>query len=320
MGHGVTDKRIFFLINPQAGGGAARPWWEKQQPLLDQLGIDYIWEYTAAAGTAGEQIRRAVQERAAEVVLAVGGDGTVYEAVNGIVAQYALLRPDLVFGVCPLGSGCDLARTIYGKNRISLSDLLRRGRVQPVDVACCSYLGSGGRRERHYYLNSFDMGAGADTCVMVNAGGGRIKRLTHSGKLAFLLSAVRVLLSFSYTEARVEADGQCFSGQYIIAGAGNGRYIGGGMMMFPQARLDDGKLDLLLVERRGRLGILRAFPKIYSGRHLQLPGITYTAASSISIVTERPLHIELDGEVPGFTDAALSVLPGILPLLLPDKD
>ena len=316
MGKGIADKRIFFLINPKAGGGLAEKCWEKELPLLEG-NIDFFYEYTEGPGSMGEQIRRAVCERGAEAVVIVGGDGSLYDAVNGIITENALFDPDIVFGVCPLGSGCDFARYIYGGKHLPLLDLIRNGEVRKIDVACCEHADQNGDRQRHFFINSFDMGAGADTCVSVNAGDGRIKRLTHNGKLAFLLSALKVLLSFQYTDTSIEADGRKYSGEYIIAGAGNGRFIGGGMLMFPQASLEDGMLDLLLVDRRSKLKLFQAFPLIYSGSHLSLSGVTYEKAAHIRIETGKPKHIELDGEVPGYTDVTLSVIPGILPLLLP---
>ena len=319
MGKGIADKRIFFLINPKAGGGLAEKCWERELPLLEG-NIDFFYEYTEGPDSIGEQICRAVNERGAKAVVIVGGDGSLYDAVNGIITEDSLFSPDLVLGVCPLGSGCDFARYIYGGKHIPLIDLIMNGQVKRIDVACCEHADQDGSRQRHYFINSFDMGAGADTCVSVNAGDGRIKRLTHNGKLAFLLSALKVLLSFDYTETEIEADGQVYSGEYIIAGAGNGRFIGGGMLMFPRAALDDGMLDLLLVERRSKLKLFQAFPLIYSGSHLKLNGITYAKAVDVHIRTKRPIHIELDGEVPGYTDVSLSVLPGILPLLLPGSD
>ena len=319
MGKGIADKRIFFLINPKAGGGKAGTWWEVQRRLLDERGIDFFYEFTTSPVSAAAQIRRALTENGAEVLMIVGGDGSLYDAINVILEEGQLIRPGLVFGVCPVGSGCDFARYIYGGHSPTLPDLIQRGRVESIDVGCCEYAGISVVRERRYFVNSFDMGAGADTCALVNSGNGRIKRVTRSGKLSFLLSALKVLLSFDYTHTAIEADGREYKGEYIIAGAANGRFIGGGMLMFPDASLDDGMLDLLLVERRSRLKTLRAFPLIYSGRHLSQPGIEYVKAASIKIKTDRPIHIELDGEVPGYTDVSLSVLPGVLPLLLPDK-
>lgn len=319
MGKGIADKHIFFLINPKAGGGKAVAWWECQRRRLEENGIDFFYEFTDGPASAAGQIRRAISINGAEALMIVGGDGSLHDAINGIIDDERLIKPELVFGVCPVGSGCDFGRYIDGGHMPAVTDLIRRGKVVGIDVGCCEYAGPSGVRERRYFINSFDMGAGADTCAEVNATNGRIKRVTRNGKLSFLLTALKVLLAFDYTHAVIEADGNVYKGEFIIAGAANGRYIGGGMMMFPEALLDDGLLDLLLVERRSRLKILQAFPLIYSGRHLSQPGITYVKAAEINIKTDRPINIELDGEVPGYTDVSLSVLPGALPLLIPDN-
>ncbi|MEG1661227.1 MAG: hypothetical protein RR332_01825, partial [Clostridiales bacterium] len=166
-----------------------------------------------------------------------------------------------------------------------------------------------------YFINSFDVGAGADTCAAVNAAGGRIKRRLKNGSAAFKYCALKVLMRYRYCPIEVIVDGECRVGQYIIIGCGNGRYMGGNMLLFPGAALDSGQLEVLLVQKMSKPLILRLFSRVYDGNLAHLTGVTYLSGKNICIKSQLPLAIELDGEVPGTTPVELSVLPGILPLL-----
>ncbi|MDO4581190.1 MAG: diacylglycerol kinase family lipid kinase [Bacillota bacterium] len=317
MGQGVAGKRLFFIINRQAGSGRVASWWREFEPQLQQAGWDYFYEYTVQ-GEVARQVRRAVVERGAQAVVAVGGDGSLYEALGGLIENDALIEPQPVFVAYPAGSACDFVRSLgYTDGGCELLRLLEHGQTRHIDVGRCAYHGADGAQRTGYFINGFDAGAGADTCALVNADQGELKKRHKSGKLAFKRAAMQVLMRFSYTRTEVEADGQRFSGEYIIIGAGNGRYIGGSMLMFPQAALDDGKLDLLLVGRRSFISVLSVFSRVYSGGHLQIKNVDYLHAREIAINSARPLAIELDGEVPGTTPVRLTVLPQLLPVLFP---
>lgn len=315
MGQGVEGRKVFFLVNPQAGGGQARRWWEQTRGQLEEAGLQYDWAYTDAEAAIDRQARRAVLEQGARAIIAVGGDGTLYEVINGLVEEDRLIAEDILFAAYPAGSACDFVRQAYNGPPPAIIELLQKGRIVHIDLGRCEYHDGQGQERLSYYLNSFDAGAGADTCVGINAGQGRIKKLLRSGPLAFKLTAFSVLLNFQYTDAEVIADGYSYQGRYIIIGAGNGGYSGGGMQMCPAARLDDGLLDLFMAEQRSFPAILRAFGRLYDGSAAQVEKSLSLQAREIVITTARPIAIEMDGEVPGFTPARLSVLPGLLPLL-----
>lgn len=317
MEQGVRGKRLFFIINSNAGGGRAPAWWEKIKPELEEQGYDYFWQFTKA-GQIERQVREAVLEGGAQVVVAVGGDGSLYNALNGIVENDALIRDDLVFVVSPLGSSCDFGKYLYAaqQGKADLLQLLAQGEARRIDIGRCLLAGNAeGTPQVKYFINSFDAGAGVDTCVKVNALGGRQKKFWRSGRIAFLLSSLQVLMSFRYTRARIELPAEVLEGEYIIIGFGNGKFAGGGMMLFPKAELADGLFDLLLVPRRGRLEILSVFSRVYRGTILDIRGVVYRQSAQVRISTDRPVFVEMDGEVPGQTEVELSVLPAFLPIL-----
>ena len=310
----IKDKKIFFIVNPMAGGRRANSKWESFLPKLEASGLDFFWEYTSSSGSAGEQIRHAVLQNNAEVIIVFGGDGTLFEVVNGLILNDKLIREEIILGVCSAGSACDFTRFAYTGFNGDALDMLERGQIKYIDVGRCSFMAKDKTKQIRYYLNSCDMGAGADTCYAVNANNGLLKKLLR-GKLAFLLSALKVLMSFKYTNTHITCNEEKYSGEYIIAGVGNGMYAGSGMKLFPNAELCDGKLDILLVSKRSRLEILRIFTKVYSGEFIHEKDVSYLQAALVSIETDLPVLIELDGELVGYTNAEVSVLPSLLPLL-----
>ena len=311
----IKDKKLYCIVNPGAGGGTSRLWWEKTMPELDRHGYKYSWKYMHP-GHVRQQVRTAVLDQRAEIVVVVGGDGSIFEVINAIVENGTLIKEGLIVAVAPSGSACDFARHIYPRQQEGLWALLEHGKVNYIDLGCCRFQQQDTMVEK-YYINSFDTGVGADTCFAVNAEKGKIKKRIKNGHIAFMLTALKVLMTYKYSHTHIELPGQSIEGEFIITGFGNGSYIGGGMKLFPKASLDDGLLDLLLIPRKSKLDILRLFPKVYSGEITNIDGVVYLQAASLKIVTAQPINIELDGEVPGTTAAEVHVIPKVLPLLLP---
>lgn len=311
----IRYKRIYCIINPDAGGGNSRTWWETTMPELDRRGYRYSWEYMHP-GHIKQQVRTAVIEQGAEVIVVVGGDGSIFEVINAMVEQDKLIKEGLILVVSPTGSACDFARHIYPQQPKSLPTLLEHGQIHHIDLGCCRFQQQEAAVTK-YYINSFDTGVGADTCFAINDRAGKIKKILKNGQLAFMLTALKVLMTYKYCHARIQLPEQTIEGEFIITGLGNGSYIGGGMKLFPHAALDDGLLDLLLIPHKSRLNILRLFPKVYSGDVINIAGAVYLQTPTAQISTQQPINIELDGEVPGTTDAEIHVIPKLLPLLLP---
>ena len=320
MGRGFREHKIFILVNRFSGGGRAESWWNAALPVLERQGLDFFWQYSEGGPATSAQVRRAVLEDNATAVLAAGGDGHLHDTLNGLIEGDKLLRAGLALGIYPAGSGCDFARMIYTDNAAisteGLLDLLMNGQLLPIDVGRADFAGSHGEARWAYFINGSDIGLGAETAGRVNARGGALKRLLKNGQLAFLLAALQALLSYSYLPMCIEADGEKLDGKYLIAAAGNGRFMGGKMCLFPRARLDDGLLELLLVRQMPKTRVLRLFSKVYDGTVLEVPEACYRQAKSVSLRPAQPLQLEVDGELPGFTPLNLRLLPGILPLLV----
>jgi len=317
MTAGIIDRKTFFIINPQAGGGKAKALWEYFLPRLEDQSFDFNWEYTSQANGATEQVRQAILE-GFSAIIAIGGDGILHEVINGIIENDKPLREDLLFAFWPAGTGCDFARMLYNDYDDSCClELLVNGKSRTIDIGYCAYTDHEGHPSGSYFINSGDAGIGAETCYRVEAYDGFLKKSLKNGKLAFKLAAMYSLLVYKFTDMVINTDTEEIKGHFLMAGVGNGAFSGGSMNLFPGAELDDGRLNVMLVNKMGRLRMLKLMPKIYDGSHIEVAEVSYYSSTGVKIVSDPPVPIELDGETPGFTPATIHIVPSVLQMLFP---
>ncbi|MER3412033.1 MAG: hypothetical protein C4305_06870 [Thermoleophilia bacterium] len=239
--------------------------------------------------------------------MAVGGDGTVNEVVNGLMdgngAELALI---------PRGTGADLARTFGIPSR--LEDAVRvvlSGRSRPIDLGRAEYRSWEGASERSYFVNIASVGMSGAVAKRVN------EASPGWAKLSYLASTLAVFARWQSCQVKVTVDGEGRSGRMLDVIVANCRYFAGGMLISPQAEPDDGLLDCLLIGDVTKADLVRTLPKIYRGTHLPHPKAELLRGREIVVEAEDPLPVELDGEQPGTTPARLEVVPRALRLRVP---
>jgi diacylglycerol kinase (ATP) len=243
----------------------------------------------------------------AELLVAVGGDGTLNEVVNGLVegdgAELALI---------PRGTGADFARTFAIPSR--LEDAVRvalAGRTRAIDLGRATYRSWQGREEQAYFANIASVGMSGAVARRVNEAG------RGWAKLSYLSATLAVFARWRSCRLRVRVDDEARAGVMQDVIVANGRYFAGGMRICPQAEPDDGLLDCLLIGDVSKGELLRALPKLYRGSHLPHPKGELLRGRLVSIEAEEPLPVQLDGEQPGTTPVRFEVVPGALRLRLP---
>jgi len=236
-----------------------------------------------------------------EVVIACGGDGTVHEVVNGLMrgGRKASL------GVIPVGSGDDFAKMLGPGDFV---EKILNGKRRSFDVGKIT-----SRDETRYFANGMDIGFGAHGARNVTL----VPRfLTGFG--AYLAALVLTLVRYPLLEVRIRIDdGPERALTTVMAAVMNGTTFGGSFRVCPEARADDGELDLLLVDALGRLEILALVPKILRGAHAGDPRLELRRARKVTIESAQPLLVEADGEI-AFTGARrleIGLLPGALAVL-----
>ncbi len=293
--------------NPQAGRGRVVRRWDEVLGRLRAAGLDPQGCLTEHPGHATELARKARSE-GRELVVAVGGDGTVHEVVNGLLADGAPTSSDQVqpgLGLVPAGSGCDYGRTFAVPSGIaaSVAHLVSAG-MRSVDVGKLRCQGDAGEHVRHF-VNVAEVGIGAEVA-------------TRAAHLPRSLGAGRYALAFALTlsgqrtvAAEVTVDAERYQGPLTNLVVALGQYFGGGMRIAPDADPSDGRFDVQ-IQFGTKADYALAMPKVFLGTHLPHPRVRQSRAVDIDVRCEPGARIEADGEVLGTTPAQFSILPGAL--------
>ena len=248
------------------------------------------------------EVAKMVIEHGFTRIVVMGGDGTINEVVNGM----AEIKSELPLAVIPAGSGNDFARMSgIPLDPTAAVDLLLDGSPQRVDLGCVN-----GER---YFVNGLGIGIDAQVARDVM----RSKR--SQGARAYLSSAIRQVIRFHAFPVSLSDGSWNYDASCISLGIANGKYVGGGFQMAPKARLDDGLLDVCIIEDMNRLKRFAALPQARSGKHLALKQVTYRQTESITISSEAKLVAHIDGEpyrIPG-SRFSVSAQPGSIRVIVP---
>jgi YegS/Rv2252/BmrU family lipid kinase len=300
-------EKVVFLVNPaSAGGSTGRRWPEiaHRAATLGLAGDALISEEPGQlASLAAEAVRGG-----ADLLVVVGGDGSVNEVVNGVAEEGGF-----ELAVIPRGTGWDFVRT-YGipRDLDAAIDIALNGAVREIDLGLVSFRTWAGADGRAYFANVASAGISGAIAQRANQASKAL-----GGKISYYWSTLAVFVRWQTSEIRVSLDDELRAGKMIDVVVANGRYLGGGMMMCPEAEPDDGDFDVLLIGDVTKRDLLFVLPKTYRGKHLPHPRLEMLRGRVITIEADEPLPIELDGEQPGTTPARFEVVPHALRLRVP---
>ncbi len=249
------------------------------------------------------------------VVVAVGGDGTLNEVVNGFFRNGAPLPTTTKLAMVPLGTGGDFRRTL----RIPLDpkqaiEVLRSGVVRRLDAGCVTYTTPDGGTGVRHFINIADAGLGGE---VVNTVGNGTKRF---GSAAYRIGGLRALIGFKNKPMRVDVDGSVYdlkkAQQVVVA---NCQFFGGGMQMAPAASPTDGVFDVILIKDAGKVETLRGMNDIMGGKHLDQnnPKMELMYGKRVSVASPEKVRIDVDGEAVGFLPALFEIQPGAIEFITP---
>jgi YegS/Rv2252/BmrU family lipid kinase len=300
---------LTLVVNPASGRGRVAAALPKVEEALRAADLGYSVAVTRGPGDATRAARAAL-EAGGRFVVAVGGDGTVHEVVNGMLDDRGRpLREGAVLGVIAAGSGCDFVRTfdLPGDSMGACARLAGEA-TRPLDVGKVTYVDhSSGAEVARYFANIAEVGLGA---AVVD----RADRLPRAaGRSRYLAAFWMVLPGFRESRIRLEVGGRAFAGRVHNVVVANCRYFGGGMHISPKSSPDDGSFDVLVL-KGPKLQSFTSTPKVYRGTHLPHEDIVELTGSRVRIEADPALPIEADGERLGSTPATFELLPR--PLLL----
>jgi len=292
--------RSLVVVNPAAHGGRAGRHLERLREAFRRRGLDADFHCTSEPGEATRRVA-GLAPGAVDRVIAAGGDGTLFEVVNGLMARPEAGRETL--GILPLGTGNAFSRDL-GLEPGALEDGVERlvaGRTRPVDVVEARCAG-----ERFHFVNMLGLG-------FVVRAARAAQRLKFLGRAAYSLGAVACLVHLPERRLVLELDGERRDPvDCLFLEIANSRYTGTRFLMAPEARIDDGLLDVVLARRLPRRRALRLFPTIYDGLHLQAPEVSVHRAAQVRILAPEGENCLVDGEFRGTTPLTLTCRPGAL--------
>ena len=249
------------------------------------------------------------------VVVAVGGDGTLNEVVNGFFRNGAPIPTTTKLAMVPLGTGGDFRRTL----RIPVDtrqavDVLRNGMVRRLDAGCVTYTNEDGSTGVRHFINIADAGLGGDVVYIVGNGTKRF------GSATYTIAGLRALVGFKNRPMTVDVDGATYqldkAQQVVVA---NCQFFGGGMKMAPAASPTDCVFDVILIKDAGKIETMRGMNDIRSGKHLDQknPKMELMYGKRVSVSSPAKVRIDVDGEAVGFLPALFEIQPGAIEFITP---
>jgi diacylglycerol kinase (ATP) len=300
-------RKVKLILNPMADLGRAWKTANDLRPIAQEFRGELSWSGTVYPTHAIELAKQAADE-GCDLVVALGGDGTVHEVVNGLMQVPADRRPTL--GVVPIGSGNDFAYSmgIKGKSSQALATSLKAETIQTVDL--------GKMTDEHGRVEYFDntIGIGFDAVVTIRSH----KLPIVKGFLMYLTAVLQtIILNHNPAHMQLETESQTWEQDVIMLTLCNGQREGGGFMLSPNSKNDDGKLEFLTVDRLSRPAMLRLLPEFINGTHMRFKQVRMGEFKSMKISSDLPLYIHADGEIytsfgSNLRNASFEIAPGAL--------
>ena len=312
--------KTLVILNPISGHGNGEKTWKQIETALREGGLAFDLARTTAR-RAAVKIAEDAQRGGYETLISVGGDGTMNEIVNGMI-RASNGEPTGTLGIISVGSGNDFVKSFapqlgvvptgkYADWRPGVARVLA-GKTRVVDIGRIVADHPAPHFDAtHYFANSFDTGFGANAAM--HAHDFRFLQ----GMPMYLAAVLKTLVRYSVPRVKMEVDDAHFEQLSTMIAVANGRCIGGGFWVAPDARNDDGLFDVMIAEGLGRIGILSLLPKVMQGTHIYDPRVKYVKSARVVIESLDPLVVESDGEIPfiGARRAEIALLPKRLRVL-----
>ncbi len=301
----MTDDSYLAVINPAAGGGRCGKRFPAALERLREGGLSVDTAQTSGPGEATELVREAWAQGRRQFI-AVGGDGTGYEVVNGLFPEAAEQGQRPVLGFLPLGTGNSFLRDFTDQGAEHTIDALINGARRPCDVLRLVHA-----EGQLHYINLLSIGFVAD----VN--GLRARRFRRWGQFGYVMSVVTGVVGLQPRVFPMRVDeGELDEEEQVFCSFNNSKFTGGKMMMAPHAETDDGTIAVVRVGKLGRLSLLATFPKIFKGTHVSHPAVTTAQASRVDLEIEETIDVMVDGEALQVIPRTLEVLPSALDVVV----
>ncbi len=311
----MVTPRTILIVNPKSQGGRLGKRWTD---VADTIGRAFPFEtaITEGPGDATRLAREALRG-GAERVVAIGGDGTINEVVNGFFDDAgAPVAPDASFGVIPFGTGGDFRRTLELPTELAAAaKVIAGGKRRKIDVGRLEYTTMDGERRARMFVNIASFGVSGVVDRLVNESGKKL------GRLGFAIATARATWSYKNQRVQLTFDGaDRVEATINTVAIANGRFFCGAMKIAPDAELDDGAFDVIAMGDFGFGDLLTSGRRLYSGSHLTMAKVTARRARVVEAEPIDPgaiVELDVDGENPGKLPARFELLPAALWVVAP---
>lgn len=303
----MAEPQIKVIINPAAGAYSTRRKWPRISQWLKKVGLLFDQVFTEEMGHAIELARTAVSDGYRRIV-AVGGDGTVNEVVNGVLASGS---SEVAVGVISTGTGSDFIRSVgIPRDCNSACACLTGQRSLKIDIGVVEYQ-SRGQTVRRFFVNA--AGVGFDASVV--AATERFPKYM-GGTIPYLAGLLGCLFSYQNKTVKLRLEDVVETKRVLAVVVANGGYLGGGMHIAPLAKVDDGLLDVVTINDIGKFELLKELPRVYKGTHLSHPKVNMARTKHITIESPETVLVHADGELLGTCPASFWLVPVALNIMV----
>jgi diacylglycerol kinase (ATP) len=311
----MLTPRTVLIVNPKSQGGRLGKRW---QEIVETIGRAFPFEESVTEGPGdATRLTREALRGGAERVVAIGGDGTINEVVNGFFDDGgAAIAPDASFAVIPFGTGGDFRRTVHMPTDLAeAAQVIAANHRRRIDVGRLEFTATAGGRASRMFANIASFGVSGVVDRLVNESSKKL------GRFAFAVATARATWSYKNQRVQLVFDGADRVEVTInTVAVANGRYFGGAMMVAPNAELDDGMFDVVAMGDFGFGDLLKSGRRLYKGTHLTMDKVTARRARVVEAEPIDPgavIELDVDGENPGRLPAKFEVLPSALWVVVP---
>ncbi|MFW9929651.1 MAG: diacylglycerol/lipid kinase family protein [Candidatus Thorarchaeota archaeon] len=303
------------VVNPTSAAGRTLSKWKKISHYLEQVGVKFDETKSEYVGHAIDIVKNEIDNY--DGILAVGGDGTVNEVINGILSS----SPEKLLAILPTGTGNDLANTFQLHLDLTLAcKTIISGKPRKIDVGMVQGKDFNKKTIKRFFGGVASFGFDADVAYDTNAST-KILPGTWNYLRSVFKNWIRLtpkIFQLTYSNSNI-SDKRTIEQKQLLCAIGNGKFYGGGMMICPDALVTDNMLDITLIDPVKRIEFLKVFPSVYSGTHKNHPAVHLSKANQIFVSSKVKIRYQVDGEVLGYTPVKLSSTPSVLQVLAPQN-
>lgn len=305
------EQTWYAIVNPAAGGSRGDKRWKAIEADLKLLGIPYKAHVTTATLHASHIAKEAVEEGYRKLLI-IGGDGTLNEVVNGLFAQHSVPTNEVTIALISIGTGNDWIKTIgIPSDTKAAAQLVKNGTQTRIIDAGLAYYHLHGHRHSRHFVNVAGMAFDAEVTRHANA------HKNALGPMQYWLSLASTLFSFSPVPITVDVDGKIYEDLTFCLNVGNCQFAGGGMMIVPGAKPDDGLFTITHIKNASRWTVIKNVSALGDGTFIKLKEVEQYTGKNVKVTSKQPVWLEVEGEVLGEAPFEFQLIPSAIKVLVP---